>query len=191
MRIFRVPALPEVIKLALDAKKARQAPKQPNPPEALRSVWTSRRSPSEAAARSQRAEARRNEAPPLRFPSVPEMDGQRVKAWEARCIEEQPPACATACPLHLDVRTMLEKMKSGDFVAAFAVYARFIPFPAILSHICDHPCEPSAAGRKPAARSASPIGASLRRRSLRHASRKRRRTASPSASPSSAPGSPA
>ena len=69
------------------------------------------------------------------------MDGQRVRAWEARCIEEQPPACTTACPLHLDVRTMLDKMKSGDFVAAFAVYARFIPFPAILSHICDHPCE--------------------------------------------------
>ncbi len=69
------------------------------------------------------------------------MDGQRVKAWESRCIEEQPPACATACPLHLDVRTMLDKMKSGDFVAAFATYARFIPFPAILGHICDHPCE--------------------------------------------------
>ncbi len=70
------------------------------------------------------------------------MDGQRVKAWEARCIEEQPPACTTACPLHLDVRTMLEKMRAGDFVAALAVYTRFIPFPAILSHICDHPCEP-------------------------------------------------
>ena len=70
------------------------------------------------------------------------MDGQRVKGWEARCIEEQPPACTTGCPLHLDVRTMLDKMKSGDFVAAFAVYARFIPFPAILSHICDHPCQP-------------------------------------------------
>jgi len=69
------------------------------------------------------------------------MDGQRVKAWEARCIEEQPPACTAACPMHLDVRTMLDKMKSGDFVAAFAVYARFIPFPAILSRICDHPCE--------------------------------------------------
>lgn len=69
------------------------------------------------------------------------MDGQHVKGWEARCIEEQPPACMTACPLHLDVRAMLEKMKVGDFVAAFAVYTRVIPFPAILSHICDHPCE--------------------------------------------------
>ncbi len=32
------------------------------------------------------------------------MDGQRVKQWEARCIEEQPPACTTACPLRVDAR---------------------------------------------------------------------------------------
>ena len=42
------------------------------------------------------------------------MDGQRVKGWEARCVEEQPPACTTACPLHLDVRAMLEKMKQTN-----------------------------------------------------------------------------
>ena len=69
------------------------------------------------------------------------MDGQRVKEWEARCIEEQPPACTTACPLRVDVRGMLEKAKTGDFAGACALYARVIPFPAILSRICDHPCE--------------------------------------------------
>ena len=69
------------------------------------------------------------------------MDGQRVKEWEARCIEEQPPACTTACPLRVDVRGMLEKMKTGDFAGACALYARVIPFPAIFSQICDHPCE--------------------------------------------------
>lgn len=69
------------------------------------------------------------------------MDGEQVRAWEARCIEEQPPSCVAACPLHLDVRTMMEKVAAGDFAAAFAVYARHVPFPAILGHICDHPCE--------------------------------------------------
>ncbi len=69
------------------------------------------------------------------------MDGQRVKEWEARCIEEQPPACTTACPLRVDVRGMLAKIKTGDFAGACALYARVIPFPAILSRICDHPCE--------------------------------------------------
>jgi len=71
------------------------------------------------------------------------MDGEQVKAWEALCVEEQPPACVAACPLHVDVRAMAEKMAAGDFVAAFALYARIVPFPAILGHVCDHPCEAS------------------------------------------------
>jgi Fe-S oxidoreductase len=69
------------------------------------------------------------------------MDADRVKVWEERCIEEQPPACTAACPLHVDARAMLERMKAGDFTAAFTIYARVVPFPAIVSHICDHPCE--------------------------------------------------
>ena len=69
------------------------------------------------------------------------MDGQRVKQWEARCIEEQPPACVAGCPLRVDARTMLEKVKAGDFAAACAIFARAAPLPAVLSRICDHPCE--------------------------------------------------
>lgn len=69
------------------------------------------------------------------------MDGDKVKAWEALCIEEQPPACIAACPLRVDARTMAEKMAAGDFTAAMALYARVVPFPAIIAHICDHPCE--------------------------------------------------
>lgn len=69
------------------------------------------------------------------------MDGDQVKAWEALCIEEQPPACAAACPLRVDARGMAEKMASGDFSGAMALYSRVVPFPAIIAHICEHPCE--------------------------------------------------
>jgi Fe-S oxidoreductase len=69
------------------------------------------------------------------------MDGQRVKQWEARCIEEQPPACLAACPMRVDARAMVEKIKAGDLAAACAIYARSIPLPAVLGRICDHPCE--------------------------------------------------
>ncbi len=69
------------------------------------------------------------------------MDSRRVKEWESRCTEEQPPACTARCPLGVDVRGMLEKAKAGDFAGAYALYARTVPFPAILSRICDHPCE--------------------------------------------------
>ena len=69
------------------------------------------------------------------------MDGQRVKAWEARCIEEQPPACAVGCPLRVDVRGMLEKAKAGDFAARLRDLRPLVALPAVLGRICDHPCE--------------------------------------------------
>ncbi len=83
-------------------------------------------------------------------------------------------------------------MKTGDFAAACAVYARVIPFPAILSRICDHPCE--AACRRAEAGGAIRIAA-LERACVEnayatHSPRAADPTASRSASPSSAPGSP-
>ncbi len=85
------------------------------------------------------------------------MDGDQVKAWEALCIEEQAPACAAACPLRVDARGMAEKMASGDFAGAIALYSRVVPFPAIIAHICEHPCE--TACRRAEAGGAVRIGA--------------------------------
>lgn len=69
------------------------------------------------------------------------MDGQQVRIWESRCIEESPPACAAACPVHVDARGLAELLAKGDFKAAQALFCRFIPFPNIIGHLCDHPCE--------------------------------------------------
>ena len=71
------------------------------------------------------------------------MDGQQVKAWESRCIEESPPACRAACPVHVDARGMAELLAKGDFKAAHVLFCRYIPFPDIIGRICDHPCEKS------------------------------------------------
>ena len=76
------------------------------------------------------------------------MDGHQVKAWESRCIEEAPPACNAACPLHVDARGLAELLAKGDFKAAHALYCRFIPFPEIVGRICDHPCEQSCRRRE-------------------------------------------
>ena len=69
------------------------------------------------------------------------MDGQQVKTWESRCIEESPPACSAACPVHVDARGLATLLAKGDFKAAHALYCRFIPFPEIIGRLCDHPCE--------------------------------------------------
>lgn len=85
------------------------------------------------------------------------MDGDQVKAWEALCIEEQPPACTAACPLRVDARSLAEKMAAGDFAGAMGLYARVVPFPAIIAHICEHPCE--SACRRAEAGGAVRVGA--------------------------------
>ena len=71
------------------------------------------------------------------------MDRQRVREWEARCIQEQPPACTATCPIHVDVRKMVECVREGAFADGFSTLARSVPFPGIISRICDHPCEPA------------------------------------------------
>jgi len=71
------------------------------------------------------------------------MDGQRVRAWEAQCIQEQLPACTATCPVHVDVRSLADSVRRGDFASGFAVLARTVAFPGIISRICDHPCEPA------------------------------------------------
>jgi NADPH-dependent glutamate synthase beta subunit-like oxidoreductase len=70
-----------------------------------------------------------------------EVDGQQVKLWESRCIEEQPPACTAACPVHLDVRGLTGLLRKGDWRAAHAHLCRYIPLPGVIGHLCDHPCE--------------------------------------------------
>lgn len=69
------------------------------------------------------------------------MDRQRVREWEAQCIQEQPPACTSTCPVHVDVRGVVESVRKEDFASGFSLLSRSVPFPGILSHICDHPCE--------------------------------------------------
>ncbi len=69
------------------------------------------------------------------------MDQQELGKLEARCIQEQPAACVAACPVHVDARAMAAAIAGGDFVSAVKFFRKSVPFPGIISRICDHPCE--------------------------------------------------
>ncbi len=75
------------------------------------------------------------------------MDQSELRDWEARCIQEEPPACRAACPLHVDVRAFMEAMAAGKTVAARKVLERTMPLPGVLARICDHPCEAACVRR--------------------------------------------
>ena len=69
------------------------------------------------------------------------MDQKELREQENRCIQEQPPACTTICPAHVDARGIAMELAQGDFGAAYKLYRKAIPFPGIISRICPQPCQ--------------------------------------------------
>ncbi|MFM8319571.1 MAG: pyridine nucleotide-disulfide oxidoreductase/dicluster-binding protein [Chloroflexota bacterium] len=68
------------------------------------------------------------------------MDQKQMRELENRCIQEHAPACTAACPIHVDARSMLAEAARGDFAAGLKALRKALPFPGIISHICDQPC---------------------------------------------------
>lgn len=71
------------------------------------------------------------------------LDQTRLHELEELCVQEQPPACMSGCPLHVDGRSICSAIAAGDFDAALAVYRKAVPFPGILSRVCSQHCSNS------------------------------------------------
>lgn len=69
------------------------------------------------------------------------MDQKAFKQWENRCIQEEPPECTAACPLHVDVRGFVGHVRAGQWQAAWQLLTRVMPIAGILGRICDAPCQ--------------------------------------------------
>lgn len=69
------------------------------------------------------------------------MEQKELQILENKCIQENPPACTAACPIHVNVRDFVEKIKAGNINGAFEVLRKKQPFPGIIGRICDHPCQ--------------------------------------------------
>lgn len=71
------------------------------------------------------------------------MDQNVLKAFEAQCIQDEPPACQTACPIHVEARAFINLMAKGKFGEARKLLDRNMPLSSILGCICDGPCRAS------------------------------------------------
>jgi NADPH-dependent glutamate synthase beta subunit-like oxidoreductase len=49
------------------------------------------------------------------------LEQQGLRELEDRCIQEHAPACAAACPVHVDVRAMIVEIIKGDFAAGLRI----------------------------------------------------------------------
>ena len=71
------------------------------------------------------------------------MDLEKLLALQEKCINDNPPACNTQCPIHVDVKAFIGQVIKGDFEEAYRILKKRIPFTDIIGLICDHPCENS------------------------------------------------
>jgi Fe-S oxidoreductase len=69
------------------------------------------------------------------------MDQKQLRDWEAKCIQEEPPACRAGCPVNVDARAFCLAMAADDMVAARAVLEKNMPLTGILGRLCEAPCE--------------------------------------------------
>ncbi len=72
---------------------------------------------------------------------ITKVDQQELRKLENRCIQECAPWCSASCPVHVDVRAMSAALAKGDFASALKVFRKSVPFPGIISRVCDHPCQ--------------------------------------------------
>lgn len=57
-----------------------------------------------------------------------------------------PPLCRDVCPLDQDISGYIHCLAQGDPQGALAVILQHNPLPAVLGHVCHHPCESACAG---------------------------------------------
>lgn len=69
------------------------------------------------------------------------MEKARLVEFESRCVQEEPPFCQAACPLHLDGRALCGFVSAGRFDDARKLIERALPLPEVLARICDAPCK--------------------------------------------------
>ena len=76
------------------------------------------------------------------------MDQKELRLLENRCIQEEPPECMAACPIHVDARAFVGHMARGACQDAWKALRKTMPFPGILGRICDAPCRDRCKRRK-------------------------------------------
>lgn len=76
------------------------------------------------------------------------MDRERLQQLEQQCIQNQPPACEAACPVHVAARALAAAAAAGDWDAARREFTRAVPFPHVVARCCEAPCEVACVRRE-------------------------------------------
>lgn len=68
------------------------------------------------------------------------MDQPYLRQFEKLCIQEEPPACQTTCPIQLEARSFLDLMAAGKVREARKCLERTMPLASLTALVCDGDC---------------------------------------------------
>ncbi len=68
------------------------------------------------------------------------MEQSTLRAFEAQCTQEEPPACQSACPLHVEARAFCAFMAAEKLKEARAVLDRTMPLSGLMGFLCEGDC---------------------------------------------------
>jgi glutamate synthase (NADPH/NADH) small chain len=81
-------------------------------------------------------------APDLRAATCQEVArsfaSEQVHVEALRCLYCKDPKCIDACPLHIDIKSFIERIVAGDLEAAFEKISEQSPFPGVCGRVCQH-----------------------------------------------------
>ncbi|MDR2162311.1 MAG: 4Fe-4S dicluster domain-containing protein [Desulfovibrio sp.] len=69
------------------------------------------------------------------------MDQSQLHAFEARCVQDDPPPCQSMCPIHLDARAFAACMQEGRLAEARRILEKSMPLSGLLARLCHGPCQ--------------------------------------------------
>jgi glutamate synthase (NADPH) small chain len=55
-----------------------------------------------------------------------------------RCLNCKDPKCVGACPLHIDIRSFIDRIAVSDFAGALETILERSPFPGVCGRVCQH-----------------------------------------------------
>jgi NADPH-dependent glutamate synthase beta subunit-like oxidoreductase len=76
-----------------------------------------------------------------------EMEQSRLHELEEQCIQNCDPPCTAHCPVHVNIRKMLQLSQEGDFSGAYQILNKSILFPEIIARTCEQPCQNGCNGK--------------------------------------------
>ncbi len=71
------------------------------------------------------------------------MELELYEKYADHCFRDKPAPCSSACPLGLDVRKFVERVRSSKWNSAYSYYREQALFPVIVSLVCHAPCRNS------------------------------------------------